>query len=151
MEQTNYTADYFLTKFSAIPERLWCEFSRSVGEQRCALGWCYPEKIMAKLSQTAGAYPVSDEEKALIVLVKILNPKFGAGGINNGLYKEYPQKTPKQRILAALHDIKKMQEQQQPPSPIPPSKPEPRVIHHYVAVSEFVKGEIKANAVESLN
>lgn len=104
----DYTIDYFIRKFSAIPEENWCIRARVKGDQRCAYGWCYPSKSIAGKSIIQGAVPVSDEERSLSILIKRLNPRWGAGGVNNGIYEKYQQPTPKQRILAALYDIKKL-------------------------------------------
>lgn len=51
-------------------------------------------------------YNDSVEDKCLTKLIKTLNEDFGAGGVNNGVYGQYQQPTPKQRILAALYDIR---------------------------------------------
>ena len=103
-----YTVDYFIKKFEAIPEAKWLVMSRSDGYARCAYGWCYATHKEAKETEE-GLGKISDEEVALTVLVRSLNSEFAAGGINNGIYSRYQQPTPKQRILAALYDVKRMQ------------------------------------------
>ena len=97
---TNYDVDYFIKKFEAIPEDKWITHDR-VNDfgQRCALGWCYPNDEEARRSQFADNRFDSDEDKALCAIVHYLNPGFGVGGINNGLYHEYSQPTPKQRSI----------------------------------------------------
>lgn len=98
-----YDVNYFIDKFSKIPENLWCINSRDDGHgRRCAHGWCdinnYGDEMFTK------------EELALHQVFKPLCNGGGCAYINNGGDKRYPQPTPKQRILAALYDIKKMQE-----------------------------------------
>lgn len=100
-----YTVEYFISKFEKIPSKKYCIGTRFDGYGRCTLGWCYPTNNDAKLSENC-AIPDSDEETVLTFLIENLNCKFGVAGINNGIYEEYPQKTPKQRILAALYDIR---------------------------------------------
>lgn len=129
-----YTVGYFIKKFEAIPENLWCVSARSNNDQRCAYGWCYTSKEEAKQSEAWG-YQRNAEEIALDNMVQLLNPLWGAAGINNGIYSEYQQPTPKKRILAALHDIKAMQEKEQP-------QPE-RIKTVYVSVPETVKEQSK--------
>jgi hypothetical protein len=104
-----YTVDYFIQKFEAIPENLFCVATRSMGEQRCAYGWCYGSAQEAKASERCNSSR-NEEETALSELVRVLGRNWGAGGINNGIYPEYQQPTPKARILAALRDIKKLQQ-----------------------------------------
>lgn len=90
-----YDVDYFIAKFEAIPEEYWCIFGRHKGDQHCAHGWCDSN--------------LPDEEKGLINVFFPLKKGYGVAGINNGLDGRYPQPTPRQRILAALYDIKKLQ------------------------------------------
>lgn len=110
--ETIYNVDYFIKKFSAIPEDKWCTNTRSNGYgQRCALGWCYPSGQEAKESEH-GDYGVtgSPEDRALCKLFNVL-PYPWVGGTNNGTQEcPYKQPTAKQRILAALYDIKKLQQ-----------------------------------------
>ena len=128
-----YDVDYFIKKFEAIPENKWCINSRGeiVGgiEQRCALGWCYPTFQEAKRTEN---YWNEDslEDKALMGMFKsVLNIKPPL--VNNGLAKNYPQPTPKQRILAALYDIKKLQE------------PKVKEVIRYVAVDAEIRKQTK--------
>jgi hypothetical protein len=109
MEQTIYNVDFFITKFSAIDESDWCiEVLGDEYGRHCAMGHCgaRPGRIRDGLFLT-------DEAKALIELfggdimdVTVIND-------NSWRYKDkrsvYKQPTPKQRILAALYDIKRAQ------------------------------------------
>jgi hypothetical protein len=115
-----YTVDYFIKKFERIPEMLWR--THSVGEEggpRCANGHTY------------GRYCRNEETEGLNAVFKNLtitahikddslfneyirgeSPSYSrvAEQINNGYAKEYQQPTPKQRVLAALYDIKAAQQ-----------------------------------------
>lgn len=117
-----YTVDYFIAKFEAIPDQLWAV--RNLGTEggpRCALGHC------------ALGNDITKESCGLISLLP------NAMNINNGDDHSYPQPSPKQRILAALYDIKRMQNPEQPE----PAKKEYRVIK--VSESLFDHNLIEAN------
>lgn len=106
-----YTVDYFIKKFKAIPESLWAVGTRQTNGKRCALGWCYPTDKEAEDSMWC-TKTGSFEEKCLRTVMSPLFPDkwTGVGTINNGLHPNYQQDSAKKRILAALYDIKKMQE-----------------------------------------
>jgi hypothetical protein len=113
-----YTVDYFIKKFSAIPEDEWTVFIQQNGAgQRCAFGHCLPIELkkigcrvifnghelpeglaLQKIFLDSGFHNIYDKRISLVA------------DINNGYSGLYRQKTPKQRILAALYDIKKMQQ-----------------------------------------
>lgn len=108
---SEYPVDWFIDTFSAIKEEKWCSNDRwNEKGQRCAYGHCqaiansvedsFEEldmKFAGKLTLTwIGGYGVHQQRSKL-------------ADINNGYYKEYQQPTPKQRTLAALNDIKKIQ------------------------------------------
>lgn len=116
-----YTVDYFIQKFEAIAEEKWIMEELSLGDQCCALGHC---GVRSKDISNKGSITNNDEGKELCKILSV----FKAGGteyenvykINDGqtdLFGGYLT-TPKQRILAALYDIKKMQEVEQP-TPVP--------------------------------
>lgn len=103
-----YTVDYFIEKFEAIPEKMWCRGQFVSGEKRCANGHCGVTDENA----------INNEAKALVAILEPLKewtwPEYGGMGIfevtaniNDG-YTKYRQETPKHRILAALYDIKAM-------------------------------------------
>jgi len=109
---TNYNVDYFIKKFEAIPESKWCTAWISRDDKHCASGHCgitnyydlNPEvkgliELFKKLKLTLKTWvcPLSSEVKQIVY-------------VNDSSSLEYDQHTPKQRILAALNDIKKMQE-----------------------------------------
>jgi len=116
--ETNYTVDYFIKKFEAIPEDKWCEgaWSNSKGAN-CANGHCGIEANgLLKTNQSINLKkvfsPIVIHGETGILLTDSSNYDFSfkALYINDNSTKEYQQPTPKQRILAALYDIKKMQE-----------------------------------------
>jgi len=99
----NYDVNYFIKKFEAIPDELWFigDFVDPVnGSAKCAFGHCGMTNSIGMNSCNEGA--------ALHRLTK----KYMVADINDGLDPNYRQPTPKQRILAALYDIKKLQEPQ---------------------------------------
>ena len=123
-----YTVDYFIGKFSAIPDKLWHTGNFEFMGKSCAAGHC-GVRDGAKLN---------DEVSALIGMFSELKltPRNGysfygkplfdtVAVINDGHTAEYQQETPKQRILAALQDVKAMEK--------------PKEIIRYVAVSENIK------------
>jgi hypothetical protein len=91
-------ANYFIAKFEAIPETDWCVGALSKAEEKdgkptgktlhCALGHCALEEkpVLTSLLEPLGA----------------LSPTY----INDNWHTGYRQLTPKQRILAALRDVK---------------------------------------------
>ena len=97
--QTQYTVDYFIKKFEAIPEDKWTTRTYCLYDKRCAMGHC-------------GVSTYKNDGKEADALRRIVVIHFGTtvSLINDGDIPAYQQPTPKQRILAALYDIKKMQE-----------------------------------------
>jgi hypothetical protein len=127
-----YNVDYFIGKFSAIPEGRWTTGDFKKGNRFCANGHC---------GITADNYLNPNEEaKALAELFKLTSIKRKVSEydsdifnytvvINDGLVFEYNQNHPKQRILAALQDVKKLQEVEK--------NPKERIV--YVTVDEPVR------------
>lgn len=100
-----YTVDYFIRKFEAIPEGKWCTLFLTRGiDRHCALGHCGTTE-----SPTSADYHYTDEGQALVDIFYD-HMAIGPLTINDDGGEKYKQPTPKQRILAALYDIKKMQE-----------------------------------------
>jgi hypothetical protein len=85
----NYTVDYFIQKFSSIPRKLWCVGSFVEGDRMCALGHC-------------GMRVAHPTPESLALNRVIASPEY----INDGEDPDYPQPTPRARILAALRDVK---------------------------------------------
>lgn len=131
----NYSVDHFISKFLAIPEEMWGEgmFGK---EKKCAAGHCG--------IRHESDFNANSEAKALVDLFLTLNIKSHGHfyknilfdtvvAVNDGHAVNYPQPTPKQRILAALYDIKRMQE------PVI----EVKTITKYVAVSPTLREQSK--------
>jgi len=141
--KTIYDVDYFIKKFEAIPERRWTTkvFSKvdsfiGLFEKNCAQGFCMPKKERKNSRINLGRYSFSlrqdnfPEWHALVFLFDENAHKskyIKVGVINNGEDHRYQQPTPKQRILAALYDIKKAQQ----------SEVKERIV--YVTVDEKVR------------
>lgn len=110
---TQFTVDYFLKKFSAIPEEFWTGNGNYFeGNKRCAFGHC--ERLTDHWNE---------ESTALNKLFRLLPFRAVVICINDGEDDKYKQPTPKQRILAALRDIKKMEESSQMPNRVGGDEP----------------------------
>lgn len=88
---TTYNAAYFISKFDAIPEEMWCVAKFTIDDKHCALGHCRGEHA-------------SNESLALMMLFK-RHIEDWVSHINDGFSIVYTQPTPKLRILAALREI----------------------------------------------
>lgn len=104
-----YDSQYFIDKFSAIPEEKWCiraiqRFENGI-EQRCAMGWCFSKNINPnKISEEDIR---SQENLQMDRFFHRINAS--RVDINNGDDPRYQQPTPKQRVLAAFADIQKLE------------------------------------------
>lgn len=112
-----YTVDYFIKKFEAIPEDLWITGSdgwKLINGKGCALGFCKPEDLEQAISDIFW-------ENRILLFEKYGYPSQGVSCqrdyelvycINDALLPELDRQsnTPKARILAALYDIKKLQQ-----------------------------------------
>lgn len=89
-----YDVDYFIAKFEAIPEEKWGigKYENESG-QMCAYGHC----------GCLSGFNMTEEGNHLINL-----SEFSFVSINDGKNNSYQQTTPKQRVLAALYDLKKV-------------------------------------------
>lgn len=125
-----YDVDYFIKKFEAIPEELWFvgDYISQCGTKRCAAGWCNEHINIRNI----------ESEKMAVVFEPL--GRLVIANINDGKDERYQQPTPKQRILAALNDIKKMQE---------PVKQETTVIYKVVEVDKKVKALTKQEIILS--
>lgn len=90
-----FTPDFFIQKFEAIPEEKWCvgDYFNEQG-QYCALGFT--------MKKSGGS---ANESFCLSELFGV-HGALSVTHVNDGKDVRYPQATPKQRILAALGDIK---------------------------------------------
>ena len=91
MSTPKYDVYYFIMKFAAIPEDLWCVNSYHDGDKHCAIGWC------------SESWNQDDPPSERRVLRALLDHR--PGHINDGCDLRYQQPTPKKRILAALRDV----------------------------------------------
>lgn len=158
----NYDVNYFIEKFSKIDEKNFITKNFNRGSAYCANGHCgvnenncisnetLPEeakalqKVFSKLKvnilDTLDIFPIY---RGVLVIDGVTMPSFIknystiAALINNGLISQYQQPTPKQRILAALYDIKILEGTQ-----------EPKVIIEYRTVE--VDNKVKNLAKEEL-
>lgn len=92
-----YDVDYFLNKFKAIPHSRWITGEFSDDKCRhCALGHC--------------GYTTKERTEEGAALLRLVEPATHSSivTINDYKYKHY--KTPKGRIMAALRDVKKLQQ-----------------------------------------
>jgi|ERR1700690_2341401 len=114
MEQTVYDADYFISKFSAIPENKYFvgEYAHPNIDSFCALGHCGEHYGNKKFNCDSVKTAESSALRSLFAVHSI-----NVALLNDGMEDKYKQPTPKQRILAALYDIKRAQypEITQPP------------------------------------
>lgn len=128
--ETSYSVEFFIRKFQAIPEEKWCVFTRQdTNGRRCALGHISVNFDSPELNALHALMPF----RHLTSDFSFMAPAEGVAPTNNGTNPRYQQPTPKERILAALYDVKKMQE------PKPEVKPEvvERIV--YVTVDEKVR------------
>lgn len=106
-----YDVDYFINKFEAIPENKWTTGFFKNNGKCCANGHCGIDE--------STEVQEGEEAHALAMLLMPLRKDYWqkflgdpvyevTAVINDGGIDEYPQTTPKQRILAALYDIKAM-------------------------------------------
>lgn len=97
--RNKYTVNYFIKKFSAIPRRLWTTGKYTRGEAHCVLGHCGVRSDLLSLSITSESDAFSK-----LILDNIVGRN--ATGINDWSSVQFPQRTPRGRILAALKYIK---------------------------------------------
>lgn len=116
-----YTVDYFIDKFSAIPEDKWAIYTQHDGKGRhCALGWCR-YKHQLNNGEYRRDYDWSEEQEALMRLFIKAGLNTICGGetlgdvayVNNGTHPKFQQPTPKKRILAALLYIKAYEQREE--------------------------------------
>lgn len=113
-----YDVHYFINKFEAIPEEMFCAVMDGDNGAHCYIGHC-----------STGEHYSTNEHFALGISLLYKKLKFGAGSLAANRIPKYQHLTIKQRILAALYDIRAMQE--------------PKVKTVYVTVSEVIKDETK--------
>lgn len=103
-----YTADYFIQKFGHISPSFWNEgFQNKPDGTHCALGHCNDEQEQFVLARVLNPIKITiTESKYGNKYYGIVEGVLKVAAINNGETFEYQQPTPKERILAALQDVK---------------------------------------------
>lgn len=124
-KENQFTVEFFIDKFKSIPEELWCVGIVKNGNTFCAQGHC-----MTRWYRESGTDEREIKGTEIYALLDLFEKYFTVptgykrtaivGNINNGDHPDYQQPTPKQRILAALYDIKKLQEKSSPAPQEPP-------------------------------
>jgi hypothetical protein len=115
-----YNVDYFINFFKAIPEDKWCiNFFEDEYGRRCANGHLGAGRsiLYSILKATEGTAAIAALFRPLHVTCNGRSPIVDSrtdysdklAEINNGNSAEYQQPTPKQRVLAALRDVKALQ------------------------------------------
>lgn len=94
--------DYFIKKFEAIPEALWCTGAYEYGDRCCVLGHCGFHYTIAD----DGLATKHDQALEGLALIELFHKKgLQPTNINDGEDGRYAQSSPKERILAALRAI----------------------------------------------
>lgn len=99
-----YDVDYFIAKFTAIPEERWIIGTMTYEDKHCALGHCGAGNPLPGTTD----FNHTEESKALEQLFKA-NFNEETWKINDSQFYGFNQPTPRQRILAALQQIKEKQ------------------------------------------
>ena len=107
-----YDEDYFIRKFSAIPEEKWFvgEYVDPYGDKFCALGHCGERRHESSILVGSILSTEESEELKNLFDTNNLHVTFVNDGLGYFITKRFPQSTPKQRILAALRYIKSKQQ-----------------------------------------
>jgi hypothetical protein len=97
---SQFTPEYFIAKFEAIPDELWHVGAYDgPANSHCALGHCGTVAseegfaLMELLDHVVGAAYTNGQVPS------------GPAVVNDGKSDRYKQATPKERILAALRDL----------------------------------------------
>lgn len=133
-KETIYDANWFINKFESFHEDRWLVRCHSIGNNGCANGLCqnYFNEAFDSLCT------LFENNKHLFTKLHSGNGTYQQM-VNNGGCQNYQQETAKQRILAALYDIKKITQ----PQPIPEPKVKEVTRTVYVSVSETLKPQAK--------
>lgn len=90
----NYTVDYFIEKFTVIPDNKWIIGSFNFKNKHCALGHCFRNN--------------SDTDESIALRNLFRNNGLSIVAINDASSR-FMEDTPKARVLAALNYIKEKQ------------------------------------------
>jgi hypothetical protein len=117
MEQT-FDVDFFINFFEPIPEENWCTGRFISDAGACCANGHIGVTMDNQERAILGQIEIAKQLQILLSPINLTTWCMGfeimdegfysvkAAGINNGKAQEYQQPTPKQRILAALYDIK---------------------------------------------
>ena len=103
IKMKEYSADYFIKKFKAIPSTKWIigDFHNDSKTKFCVLGHC-------GMTNRYHQEDYTEEARELVELFKKYLYEDPADINNSSIYR-YQQKTCKGRIMAALRKIKKLE------------------------------------------
>jgi hypothetical protein len=115
-----YDVDFFINKFESLDSSQIVGGTIECDAGKCANGWCGVGFGYAGTAESTAlevileALQLSRQDGVPAIFPTSVDPfshrySRRAEYINDGWALEYQQETPKQRILAALYDIKKMQ------------------------------------------
>jgi hypothetical protein len=111
-----YDVAFFIEKFEKIPEYKWTvnEFERD--GKCCAQGHCGVDLFnCCEIFMASSSKDLPESWKEGYYLLKVFEKApLPVWEINNKKSDVYPQPTPKQRVLAALYDIKAKQKRRKP-------------------------------------
>jgi hypothetical protein len=105
-----YTVEYFIKKFEAIPENEWCEhsFSRynnaNMTVEHCVLGHCGIKTTKQSNIEAQNLLMLTENKDLRFFEITDKLPIIAQ--INDGIYSNFTQSTPKQRVLAFLYNLK---------------------------------------------
>ena len=94
--KSKFTVDYFIEKFTKIPDSKWAMGNYRVGQRKCALGHCGYSNSNRPIHTEEGV-ALSQMFAKVNLLVSHINDGFPEFGV-----------TPKERILVVLEHIKGM-------------------------------------------
>jgi len=86
-----YTVDYFIKKFEAIPENKWFIGGYEDGYKKCALGHCRNVFNLSQNEKTYGHMYGAEFKSIIDVFGDLVSSMYGIGFINDGLDKRYQQ------------------------------------------------------------
>lgn len=107
-----YTVDYFINKFEAIADKLWSTKIWNHNGICCAAGHCGVTSSIQLTPEALGLMKVLEPliSDSISPFSEVLRTLSNITRINDGKDSRYMQLTPKDRILTALRDVKKLQE-----------------------------------------
>lgn len=133
----NYDVDHFINKFSGIPDSKWVSGKFGEGDPgapHCALGHCSEATDVNGVYKTTGDTEEGHALSHLFATIGTMVPS-----VNDNRNPKYQQSTPKERILAALNDIKNAQASKQLAKAVPASKASTATAEGYIITEPELK------------